>query len=390
MKILVAFSPLFILLCGALSSYAGPFEPLPAKPPVPADNPMTPKKIKLGKELFFDPRLSKTGTVSCNSCHDVMGAGDDNRPFSTGVHGQLGGRSAPTVYNAAFMSVQFWDGRAKNLEEQAKGPLVNPVEMAMDAHDEVISRISKIPGYIGEFAEAFPDSNKKITIDLVAKAIASYERTLLTPNSPVDRFLKGDKKALSPAAQHGMQLVQTVGCVACHNGPNFAGPALPEGTGFYQKFPTFPGSEYDSKYELTKDLGRYNVTKNDADKNVWRVPTWRNIALTAPYFHNGSVKTLDEAVRVMAKVQLNKTLQEDEVHDIVEFLNGLTGKFPEQTMPRLPETPDHTVLRITAELPVYGFQGRSQDMPFISTVAVTRGVVHEVAAVPDHQIFVID
>ena len=207
-----------------------------------------------------------------------------------------------------------------------------------------MGRVKQIPGYQKAFAEAFPNE-KEMTIDLAAKAIASYERTLLTPGSAVDRFLKGDKKALSKDAQHGLQLVQSVGCVSCHMGPNYAGPALPEGTGFYQKFPTFPGSEYDSKYKLTEDLGRYNATKNDADKHMWRVPTWRNIALTAPYFHNGSVKTLDEAVRVMAKVQLNKVLPEDEIHDIVEFLNSLTGKFPEQTMPRLPETVDHALVQ---------------------------------------------
>lgn len=318
-------------------------QPLPKTPPVPADNPITKEKIELGKMLYFDPRLSKDGTVSCNSCHNVMSGGEDNRPNSVGVGGQKGGRSSPTVWNAAFMSVQFWDGRAKSLEEQAKGPLTNPVEMAMPSHDAVVTRITKIAGYREAFKKAFP-KNDKITIDHVAKAIATYERTLITPDSPYDLYMKGNKKALSKAAIRGMELTQSVGCVACHNGVNFAGPQLPEGTGFYQKFPTFPGSSYDAKYDLVKDHGRFDVTKQESDRHFYRVPTWRNIALTAPYFHNGSVKTLDEAVRVMAKTQLNKDLKDGEVIDIVEFLKSLNGKFPEQKMPRLPATPGESLV----------------------------------------------
>ncbi|NDG84658.1 MAG: cytochrome-c peroxidase [Proteobacteria bacterium] len=320
-----------------LSSRAFAFDALPAKPPVPADNPVTPAKVELGKQLYFDPRLSKDGSISCNSCHNVMAGGDDNRPNSVGVKGQHGGRSAPTVWNSAFMSVQFWDGRAKSLEEQAKGPLTNPIEMGMDSHALVIERIKKIPGYVEAFKKAFP-RDSDITIDHVAKAIATYERTLLTPNSAFDRYLKGEKKALPAAAVRGMGLVQSVGCTSCHSGPNFAGPQLPEGTPFFQKFPTFPGSKYDAQYSLTKDGGRFEVTKNEADRGMWRVPTWRNVAVTAPYFHNGSVKTLGEAIRVMAKTQLNKELKDDEVKDIESFLESLTGKFPEQKMPRLPAT----------------------------------------------------
>lgn len=318
-------------------------DPLPKNPPVPADNPITAEKIELGKMLYFDPRLSKDGSVSCNSCHNVMAGGEDNRPSSIGVRGQKGGRSSPTVWNAAFMSVQFWDGRAKSLEEQAKGPLTNPVEMGMDSHDEVVNRVTKIGGYREAFKKAFPKEDK-VTIDLVAKAIATYERTLITPNSPYDQYMKGDKKALSKGAIRGLALTQSVGCVACHNGVNFAGPQLPEGTGFYQKFPTFPGSAYDSKYELLKDNGRHDVTKQESDRHFYRVPSWRNIALTAPYFHNGKVKTLDEAVRVMAKTQLNKDLKDGEVADIVEFLKSLSGKFPEQKMPRLPGTPGEYIV----------------------------------------------
>jgi len=316
-------------------------DPLPAKPPVPANNPMSPVKVELGKKLFFDPRMSLDGSVSCNSCHNVMGSGTDNLPTSVGVNGKHGGRSAPTVWNSAFLSVMFWDGRMPSLEEQAKGPLTNPVEMAMADHGFVVDRIKKIPGYVDEFKKAFPKEVKSgtdITIDHFAKAVATYERTLITPNSPYDLYVKGNKKAMSAAAIRGMATVQTVGCTSCHMGGNFAGPALPEGTGFFQKFPVFPGSDYEKKYDLVKDLGKFEATKTEGDQHFWRVPTWRNIAVTAPYFHNGSVKTLDEAVRVMAKMQLNKELKSDEVTDIVAFLESLTGKFPEQKMPRLPDT----------------------------------------------------
>lgn len=331
-----------IAVAAALPALA--LEALPKKPPIPADNPQTPAKIELGKQLFFDPRLSGDGTLSCNSCHNLMSSGGDNRPVSVGVHGQKGNRSAPTVWNAAFMSVQFWDGRADSLEAQAKGPILNPVEMGMPSDADVVKfRVLRIPGYVEEFRKVFGGANP-VTYDNIAKAIASYERTLLTPDSPVDRYIKGDKKALTPAQLRGMKLVDSVGCTGCHNGPNYAGPALPQGTGFFQKFPTYADSPYVAKYDLLKDKGRAEYTKDPNDANTWRVPTWRNVALTAPYFHNGSVATLEEAVRVMASTQLNKTLSDDQVTDIVAFLNGLTGKFPAQTLPALPSTPNSTLL----------------------------------------------
>lgn len=313
---------------------------LPDAPSVPADNAMSPAKIVLGKQLYFDKRLSKTNTVSCNTCHAVdkpRASGTDNLPVSLGVDGQKGGRNSPTVLNAAFQSVQFWDGRAASLEEQAKGPLVNPVEMAMENHDTVVLRIAKYQGYQKQFAEVFGGASP-VNIDNAAKAIAAYERTLITPDSPHDRYMKGDKKAMSPSAIRGMGLVTSVGCIACHGGPNFSGPTLPIGQGFFQKFPTMPGTEYEKKYDLAKDLGRYDHTKKDEDKNMWRVPTWRNVELTAPYFHNGSVRSLDEAVRVMAKTQLNRDLKKYEVADIVAFLKSLTGKLPKQAAPKLPES----------------------------------------------------
>lgn len=318
-------------------------DPLPKSPPIPKDNPMTPAKIELGKQLYFDPRLSKTGTVSCNSCHNVMAGGDDNRAVSVGVEGKKGDRSAPTVWNAAFMSVQFWDGRAATLEDQAKGPLVNSDEMGMSSHDLVVKRIAEVPGYQEEFRKVFVEK-EPITIDNVAKAIAAYERTLITPNSPYDRYMAGDKNALDPAAKRGMDLAQKIGCTSCHSGPNFAGPALEPGQGFFMKFPMNAGTEYEVKYHLAEDPGRFKVTKQESDRNVWRVPTWRNITLTAPYFHNGSVATLNEAVRVMAKTQLGRDLNDAEASDLVAFMHGLTGTFPVQTMPQLPPTPTKSVI----------------------------------------------
>lgn len=338
-KFLIQSSSVLVLTAG-MTAHA--FEPLPEKVPAPADNPMTPAKIELGKQLFFDPRLSVDGTVSCNSCHNVMGSGTDNRPVSAGVDGKRGGRSAPTVWNAAFLTAQFWDGRAATLEDQAKGPILNPVEMGMPSAQMAVERIKAIPEYRNQFAKVF-GGDDPVNYDNIAKAIATYERVLITPNSPFDRYIKGDKKALDAPAQRGMNLVQNLGCTGCHTGPNFAGPAtLHSGEGFFQKFPMVAGSIYEKKYDLTGDTGRHETTKQEADKNMWRVPTWRNVALTAPYFHNGSVATLDEAVRVMAKTQLDQELSEAQVADIVAFLNSLTGEFPQQTMPRLPATPNST------------------------------------------------
>jgi cytochrome c peroxidase len=337
--------PSLAVILGVLAvAGAGAMEALPKSVPAPAHNPSTPAKVELGKKLYFDPRLSASGTVSCNSCHNVMEAGEDDRSVSIGVDGQKGGRSSPTVWNAAFLSVQFWDGRAASLEAQAKGPMVNPVEMGMQDHVAVMKRVASIPGYAQEFKKVFGGENA-VNIDNAAMAIAAYERTLVTPNSPFDRYLAGNKQALSAQAQRGMKLVETAGCTACHSGPVFAGPAMAEGEGFFMKFPTVPGSAYEGKYRLTEDLGRFSVTKAEADRNMWRVAQWRNIAVTAPYFHNGSVPTLGEAVRVMAKTQLGRDLQPEEVTDVTAFLNSLTGEFPTQTMPRLPAMPEQSAVQ---------------------------------------------
>lgn len=304
--------------------------------PAPEDNPTTPAKVELGKMLYMDPRLSSTGTVSCNSCHNVMEGGDDSRAVSMGVNGQLGGRSAPTVWNAAFHSVQFWDGRVNLLEDQAKGPITNPIEMGEPNHDVTVAKLKAIPGYRAPFEKAF--GKDAINIDNVAKAIAAFERTLITPNSAYDRYVKGDKKAMSAQQVRGMKTFAEVGCSSCHSGAAFNGPKMPFGTGFYQKFPTCTDNRYVKKYDFMADKGREEATKKAADAYMFRVPTLRNITDTAPYFHNGSVNDLSEAVRVMAKVQLNKELSDAQVADIVAFLGALTGPYPEITMPRLPAT----------------------------------------------------
>jgi cytochrome c peroxidase len=317
---------------------SGPWQALPDVAASPADNPTSAPKVELGKMLYFDPRLSSTGTVSCFSCHNVMEGGDDHRPTSIGVHGHVGGRNAPTVWNAAFLSTQFWDGRAATLEDQAKGPPANSIEMGMPNLGAVISRVRNIPGYKAYFETVF-GSGDVITMDNVAKAIAAYERTLITPNSAYDKYAKGDVSALTAQQARGLQTFADVGWTSCHQGATFSGPALPVGTGFFMKFPTFPDSPYVAKYDFLSDAGRASATKNDADKNVWRVPGLRNLLYTAPYFHNGQVHTIGEAVRIMASTQLNKSLSDAQVADIVSFLGALTGPFPVQQMPRLPPTP---------------------------------------------------
>jgi len=319
------------------------FLPLPRTPPIPEDNLMTPVKIELGKELFFDPRLSYSGTISCNHCHNVMAGGEDGKAVSVGALGKPGTRSSPTLWNVAYQTVYFWDGRAPSLESAVKSQIVSPTEMGMPDETTVVTRISSIPGYREQFKKVF-HRDDALDYDNIAKAIAAYIRTLVTPNSPFDRYLEGDKNAVSSAVLQGHHDFIEIGCASCHFWVNFSGPvpglAFQMGEGFYELFPNFVGSKYDKLYRLQEDLGRYLVTKEEIHKRMWRVPTLRNVAVTAPYFHNGSVGTLKEAIRVMVRTQLDKELTAQQVSDIITFLNSLTGKFPEQTMPRLPAMPD--------------------------------------------------
>ena len=335
-----------LMMMSTILSFSGPllaaWEALPDVAPAPEDNPTTDAKVILGKMLFMDPRFSSTGTVSCNSCHNVMEGGDDSRTFSMGVHGKTGGRNAPTVWNSAFHSVQFWDGRAALLEDQAKGPVTNPVEMGVAEIEQAMDKVRAIPGYAAYFDKAF--SKDSMTVENAAKAVAAFERTLITPDSPYDKYVKGDKKTMTAQQISGMETFAATGCTSCHSGAAFNGPKMELGQGFYTKFPTFADNVYNDKYKLSADKGREEATGKAADANMFRVPTLRNITDTAPYFHNGSVNDLSEAVKLMAKTQLNKDLSEAEVKDIVTFLGALTGPYPEITMPRLPATSGYSLV----------------------------------------------
>lgn len=322
-----------LALTGSLS-VAQAWDTLPTEAPAPDDNATTAEKVELGKMLYHDPRLSSTGTVSCSSCHNTMLGGEDNRPNSMGVNGQTGGRSAPTVWNAAFNKVQFWDGRAPSLEAQAAGPVTNPIEMGMKSWDDVVARLKAIDGYDTAFEQAF--GKDSISKDNATKAIAAYERTLITPNSPYDKYVDGNKAVLTVQQVRGMNKMEEFGCTGCHSGAAF------NGGGAFQRFPVIGNDYFEAQYHFKKDKGLAEVTQNPADEHLFKVPTLRNIALTAPYFHNGSVKTLEQAVLVMGKVQLGKELSKEDVADIAAFLNALTGEFPKQTMPQLPGTPGKT------------------------------------------------
>lgn len=326
-----------VLALSCSVSVAFAWEALPTKAPEPANNVASPEKIALGQMLYHDPRLSSTGTVSCASCHNTMLGGEDNRPNSMGVNGQTGGRSAPTVWNAAFNNVQFWDGRAATLEDQAAGPVTNPIEMGMKSWDDVIARLKTIEGYKKAFADAF--GSDAMTKDNATKAIAAYERTLITPNSPYDKFVGGDKAALTEQQVRGMEKMAELGCTTCHSGAAF------NGGGAFQKFPVTANGFFEAKYHFSKDKGVAEVSKKAEDEHLFKVPTLRNIALTAPYFHNGSVETLEQAVKIMAKLQLGKEPAKQEIEDVIAFLNALTGEFPKQTMPTLPPTVGSTFFK---------------------------------------------
>lgn len=305
------------------------FSPLPLTAPIPAGNPQTPAKIALGKQLFADKWLSVNRAVACNSCHALSKGGADGRVRSLGALGKSTRRSTPSVLNAAFQSVQFWDGRAASLEAAVKDHLTDPTVMGNPDLGSVTARITARKKYRHQFASVF-GAQPTGADDGIAQALAAYVRTLVTPNSAFDRYLQGDKQALSAEAQHGFAEFQKVGCSACHFGINLSGPPVPMGEGFYELFPNYIGSEYDQKYSLvTDDLGHYEATREAIHKRLFRVSTLRNIALTAPYFHTGTVPTLDEAVRIMAKTQLQQDLSDEQVRVIVAFLNSLTGKLPQ-------------------------------------------------------------
>lgn len=263
-----------------------------------------PELAALGERLFFDKALSLDHSVACASCHDVVGrAGTDGRPTSLGIAGQVGKRNAPTVWNAAFQARLFLDGRAPSLEEQAKGPPVNPLEMGMHSLSQVAARVAANADYRAAFARTF-GAAREIDIELVVAAIAAYERTLVSADTPYDRFVRGDRGALDAAQQRGMALFESLGCVVCHHGPNFSSASVFDAKAPYRLFPAYD-NERVRRYRLAEDRGRNPAP---AGRGVWKVPALRNVALTGPWFHNGAVDSLEEAVRVMAVSQLGLRL----------------------------------------------------------------------------------
>ena len=314
-------SAILLVLCAALWAQTTPRAPL-GLPPLqwPRDNPYSAAKVELGRDLYFDKRLSADDSVSCASCHAPQHAFTDGSPVSTGIRSQKGGRSAPTVINRAYSLAQFWDGRAGTLEEQAKGPMANPIEMG-NTHEGVVSKIQSIAGYRPLFAKAF--GSEEINIDRVAQAIACFERTVLSGNAPYDRYKAGQKSAMSAAQVHGMKVFfEKAQCDRCHEGSNFTLNAYANlGVGTDKPDP---------------DVGRFAVTKDQRDWGVFKTPTLREIEHTAPYMHDGSLKTLDDVVEFYNKGGIpNRNLDanikplklsEQEKKDLVSFLKALSGE----------------------------------------------------------------
>jgi cytochrome c peroxidase len=294
------------------------------------DNVVTEAKVKLGRILYYDPRLSASQTISCNTCHPLDAYGADSERVSTGHKNQKGTRNAPTVYNAAGHFVQFWDGRAPTVEEQAKGPMTNPVEMAMPSGAVAVQVIKSMPEYSALFQTAFPQDTDPVTYNNMALAIGAFERGLVTP-SRWDAFLQGDQSALSDAEKSGFNTFAATGCQWCHYGP-YVGGAAYQKVGVMKPWPT------------QTDQGRYQVTKEDIDKMVFKVPSLRNITKTGPYFHDGSVPTLHQAIRNMADYQRGVELTEAQIRSIETWMGSLTGQIPTSYIkpPELPKSTSQT------------------------------------------------
>jgi cytochrome c peroxidase len=290
------------------------FKPLPAKMPGSSED--TADKVALGRKLYFERSISLLKSQSCNDCHKLQDqqAGVDNLPTSKGDKGQFGKRNSPTVLNAGFQIAQFWDGRSGDLAEQAKGPILNPVEMAMRSPEEVVGRLKKMKDYPGLFELAFPDEEEPVTYDNIGKAIAAFERTLITP-SRFDRYLRGQSDAITLKEKQGLYKFVETGCYACHSSYTVGGR-------IFMKFGMY------HPYKNQMDLGRFEVTHQEGDKLVFKVPMLRNITLTPPYFHDGQVSTLPEAVRLMAWMQLDKPLSSHEIDEIVGFFPALEAENP--------------------------------------------------------------
>jgi len=313
-----------LVLAGPAAAWAAANEPIK---PIAAAKVANPALAELGKKLYFDPRLSKSGFISCNSCHNLSMGGTDNIKTSIGHNWNEGPINAPTVLNSSLNLAQFWDGRAADLKAQAGGPIANPGEMASN-HALAVEVLQSIPGYVADFKKAF--GSDKVTIDEVTRAIAAFEETLVTPNSRFDKWLQGDKKALSVDELAGYQLFKDSGCTGCHNGPAVGGNS-------YQKMGVVEAYKASSPAE-----GRVAVTGKDADRFNFKVPTLRNVEMTYPYFHDGAANTLKEAVDIMGRIQLGKKFSADENAKVVAFLKTLTGDQPNFKLPILPPSSDST------------------------------------------------
>jgi cytochrome c peroxidase len=307
------------------------FEPIPFGMPELQNNPASSDKIELGKTLFFDPRLSKSGLISCNTCHNVGMGGDDFQETSTGHGWQKGPRNSPTVLNAVYNVAQFWDGRAGDLKEQAKGPVQASAEMN-NTPEGVLRTLNSIPRYKEMFALAFPGQEQPVTFDNMAAAIEVFEATLTTPDSRFDRLLRGEEQALTEAEIKGLQVFMAKGCADCHGGRNMGG----------QDYFAFGVMEKPDSDIIGEDKGRFVVTKLQEDEYVFKSPSLRNIALTPPYFHSGKVWPLTEAVRIMGSAQLGIQLDEQETSNITAFLQTTTGMQPQIVYPNLPASTDST------------------------------------------------
>jgi cytochrome c peroxidase len=294
------------------------FQPLP-KDMATSDFPITPTRVDLGRKLFFDPRISVDGTVSCARCHQPALYGTDGLPKPRGAHDKLNPRNAPTILNAALQFKEHWRGDRENVEDQAKQSLIGPPSFGNPDYASAMARIKAIPGYTDMFRKAFPGEKNPVTQDNWGKAIGAYERTLVTP-SRFDAYLAGDADALSPAERAGLSKFIGTGCIACHNGPGVGGRMFQK-FGIVEEYWKETGSKQ-------VDKGRFDVTHDPSDMYVFKVPSLRNVAMTPPYFHDGSVRSLPDAVRIMAKVQLGKTLSDQDTNEIVTFLESLTGKLP--------------------------------------------------------------
>lgn len=298
----------------------------PVQPITPYET-SNPAKVELGKKLFFDPRLSKSGFISCNSCHNMSMGGSDNLKTSIGDRWQQGPINSPTVLNSSLNLAQFWDGRSGSLQDQAGGPIANPLEMGF-THELAVEVLQSIPQYVAEFKTVY--GKETITIEEVTDAIAEFEETLVTPNARFDLWLKGDDKILTDQELEGYMTFRNSGCVACHNGVNLGGSS-------FQKMGVVEPYQTDNPAE-----GRSAVTGVDADRFSFKVPTLRNVELTYPYFHDGAVNTLTEAVDIMGRLQLGRHFSDEENANIVAFLKTLTGEQPEIVLPILPPSQDNT------------------------------------------------